>query len=220
MTSKKDIKELANNWIEAFQADKEVVKDAFSLMRLILESKQPLSASQIADMLQISENKAAAMLNRMRPYGAEFNEEGKLVGYGLTLVPTPHRYTANEHTFYGWCAPDTIFFPPFFRHTALIESPDPISGNKISLTISDKGIEKVEPSTSVVSSRFKGAVFSNVRGSVCYYGHFFESFDTASKYASIQKSAEVEVLSPEEFFRIGKILLEEEPLKSILGSIN
>ena len=214
--SSKDVKELANNWIEVFQTDQEALKDAFKLMILLLDGK-PLSSSQIADKLQISEDEAASILNRVRPYGAEFNEEGKFVGYGLTLNPTPHSYKVNGHIFYTWCAPDSVIFPLWFHHTALIESPDPISGKKVSLTISDKGIEKVEPSSAVVSSRFKGAVFSNVRGSVWYYGHFFESYDTASKYASIQKSAEVEVLPPEEFFNIGKILLEEEPLKSILS---
>jgi hypothetical protein len=41
----------------------------------------------------------------------EYDEAGHIVGSGLTLRPTPHRFETGGKTLYTWCALDTLIFP-------------------------------------------------------------------------------------------------------------
>jgi alkylmercury lyase len=67
------------------------------------------------------------------------------------------------------------------NHTAYIESLDPVSGEKIQVTVTPDGVEKVKPESAVVSW-VKSIDPSNIRGSVCHYVYFFSSPETASKW--------------------------------------
>lgn len=42
----------------------------------------------------------------------EYDEQGRIVGQGLTLRPTRHRFTVAGQELYTWCALDTLIFPP------------------------------------------------------------------------------------------------------------
>jgi alkylmercury lyase len=191
-----------------------LVRSIFRLMRLLLDG-EPVSAERFASSAGIPGQEAREVLARLRSWGAEFDEEGNVVGAGLTLVPTPHRYEVDGHRFYTWCALDAIVFPLVFGHTATIASPDPVSGETIRLTIGPQKVVSYEPDSAVVSSRFAGFATEDVRGSICQYGHFFASRDTASAYTALHRGVPLAILAPEEAFRIGQLVLEEEPLKSI-----
>ena len=191
-----------------------LVRSIFRLMRLLLDGK-PVSAERFASSAGIPGEEAREIFARLRPWGAEFDEEGNVVGAGLTLVPTAHRYEVDGHRFYTWCALDAIVFPLVFGHTATIASPDPVSGETIRLTIGPSGVERFEPDSAVVSSRSAGFATEDVRGSICQYGHFFASRDTASAYTALHPGMPLAILAPEEAFRIGQLVLAEEPLKSI-----
>lgn len=39
------------------------------------------------------------------------DRSGRLLGLGLTLAPTPHRYTTGGRTLYTWCASDALLSP-------------------------------------------------------------------------------------------------------------
>jgi alkylmercury lyase len=111
-----------------------------------------------------------------------FDKDGNIVGLGLTLVPTPHVYEVNDSKLYTWCALDALIFPVMLNHTAHIESLDPISGDKIQVTVTPDGVEKVKPESAVVSWVNSSIDPSNIRGSVCHYVYFFRSPETASKW--------------------------------------
>jgi alkylmercury lyase len=68
------------------------------------------------------------------------------------------------------------------KHTAHIESLDPISGDKIRVSVTADGVQKVEPESAVVSWVNSSVDPSNIRGSVCHYVYFFSSSETASKW--------------------------------------
>jgi alkylmercury lyase len=104
------------------------------------------------------------------------------VGVGLTLVPTPHVYKANGRKLYTWCAVDALLFPVMLKHTAHIESLDPVSGDKIQVTVTPERVEKVEPEGAVVSWVNSSVDPSNIRGSICHNVYFFSSPKTASKW--------------------------------------
>jgi alkylmercury lyase len=86
----------------------------------------------------------------------------------------------NGRKLYTWCAVDALLFPVMLKHIAHIESLDPVSGDKIRVTVTPDGVQKLEPESAVVSW-VNNADPSNIRGSMCHYVYFFSSPETASK---------------------------------------
>jgi alkylmercury lyase len=78
-------------------------------------------------------------------------------------------------------AADALLFPVMLKHIAQIESLDPVSGDKIRVTVTPDGVQKVEPETAVVSW-VNSVDPSNITGSVCHYVYFFSSSETASRW--------------------------------------
>jgi len=197
--------------------DPELLQSVFRLLRLLLDGA-PVSAGGFAASAGISHAEADAVFGRLRAWGAEFDEEGAFVGAGLTLAPTPHRYEVNGHHYFTWCAPDAILFPLMFGHTAVIDSPDPVSGERVQVTISPTGIETFEPATAVLSSRCGGDA-ANVRGSICQFGRLFASRESASAYVGLREGVALAIITPDEAFRLAQVLSEEEPLRSIKEAV-
>jgi alkylmercury lyase len=52
----------------------------------------------------------------------ETDEQGRVVGYGLTLRPTPHRFEVDGQRLVTGCALDTLMFPRLLGVTARVES--------------------------------------------------------------------------------------------------
>lgn len=144
----------------------------------LLANGSPVPVDEIAIRLQVP---ADSVISTLRGFGAEFDKDGNIIGVGLTLVPTPHIYEANGRKLYAWCAADALSFPVMLNQTGHIESPDPITGEKIRLTVTPHKVEKVEPKGAVVSW-VKNADVKDIRGSVCHNVHFFSSAETASKW--------------------------------------
>jgi alkylmercury lyase len=133
---------------------------------------------EVSIRLQVQTHKVISIL---RGLGAEFDKDGNMLGIGLTLVPTQHIYKVDDRKLYTWCAIDALLFPVMLKHTAHIESYDPITGEKIRVTVTPEKVEKVEPKTAAVSW-VKSVDVVNSRGSVCQYVHFFISPEIATKW--------------------------------------
>lgn len=144
----------------------------------LLATGCPVLPDEIAMLAQASPER---VLSTLHGFGAEFDKEGNVLGFGLTLVPTPHVYEANGHKLYTWCAVDALTFPVMLGHAARIESSDPETGEKVQVTVSPDGVQKVKPESAVVSW-VKAIDLSNIRGSGCQYVHFFGSSESASKW--------------------------------------
>ena len=99
---------------------------------------------------------------------------------------------------------DTIFLPIVIKKKARIESPDPVTGEKVRLLISPERVEEVEPSTALVTwiaaaTDVAGmANASEIRASMCHYQNFFGSDESASKY--ISENLRVFVVKPSDVF--------------------
>ncbi len=148
--------------------------------------------------------------------GAELDADGNFLGYGLTLVPTQHSYQMNGRQFYVWCAADAITFPLLHKSSAVIASPDPISGEMVRLIGAPEGARDVEPSTAVVSWVQKPSGpqdVENVRTSFCTFVNFFASVETASQYVSERPG--LVIASIDDVYKIGKLLWEGDLYKSI-----
>jgi alkylmercury lyase len=173
------IDNIAEDVFERFIPEQEQQR-IFSQTLQLLANGCPVPPDEIAIRLQVTPDR---VISTLRGFGAEFDKDGNILGVGLTLVPTPHVYEANGQKLYAWCAADALSFPVLLKHNAHIESHDPVTGEKIRVTITPGRVEKVEPKTAVVTW-VKSVDPTNIRGSVCHYVHFFRSPETATKWIS------------------------------------
>jgi alkylmercury lyase len=118
-------------------------------------------------------------LVRSQP-GTEWDDQGRLVGFGLTTRPTEHRFKVAGRTLYTWCATDTLFFTAILGRSTSVESNCPATGEPIRIEITADTMVSLTPSAAVVSQRHHDELLSDVRAQVCDHGHFFSSPAAAS----------------------------------------
>ena len=83
---------------------------------------------------------------------SEYDEEGRIVGWGLTLRATPYRFNIDGKQLYTWCALGTLFFPAVIGRPARVESPCAATGIPIRLTVDPtEGVSALDPPTAAVS---------------------------------------------------------------------
>ena len=131
--------------------------------------------------------------------GAEMDEEGRLVGLGLTIRETPHRFTVGERSLYTWCALDTLIYPAVLGR-AHVESPCRATGTAIRVEVTAAGVERVDPAEAVVSI-VRPRPGEPIRTSFCDEVHFFRSADAAAPWLSRHPGAIV--LPVVEAFELG-----------------
>ena len=49
----------------------------------------------------------------------ELDDQGRIVGYGLTLRETPHHLEVEGKRLYTWCALDALVFPACYGHVSV-----------------------------------------------------------------------------------------------------
>ncbi|WP_448594090.1 organomercurial lyase [Thermoflexus hugenholtzii] len=80
----------------------------------------------------------------------EWDEAGRLIGWGLTLRPTPFRLELEGRSLWTWCALDTLLFPLCLEREARVEASCARTGQPIRFTISPAGIREIEPAEAVL----------------------------------------------------------------------
>lgn len=182
------------------QVDKKLAEDAAAMERSVyltdqvlqlLAEGQPVSAAKLAGKMKRSFTEIESVFHALQKQGAEFDENGHLVGAALTLKPTPHRFRVNGRTLYTWCALDAMFLPGFLGKTAEVESACPVTGDLIQLTIAPEGVIRYAPAEMVLSITVPG--LSCKRGvspnpetgpqsEGCSQMHFFSSPQAAKQW--------------------------------------
>jgi alkylmercury lyase len=103
----------------------------------------------------------------------EYDEAGAIIGQGLTLRPTPHRFTVDGQELYTWCALDTLIFPTLLGRPARVESVSAGNGAPIRLRMDPaNGVTGLEPATAVVTV-LNPEEPGSIRSSFCNQVHFF-----------------------------------------------
>jgi alkylmercury lyase len=207
-----DLEALASPLIALLDEHRDLFIRWMKIHRLLLDS-EPVPPERIAAHLGLTEDEVADLLK-----GAELDRDGNLVGVGLSVVPTPHRYRVHGRQLYAWCAGDAITFPILHQANVEIESPDPVSGEKIRLTSTPDGVRDLDPFTAVVSwVPGKAEDIEEVRAFYCNHIHFFTSVESASQYAARRPG--LVTIPVEHAFRIGQLLWEREPYQSMAGEL-
>jgi alkylmercury lyase len=169
----------------------------------LLTRGKPVSPEEIAADSGKSPEEVRATLERFP--SAEWDEQGRVVGLGLTLQLTPHRLELEGRTLFAWCALDALLFPLLLGRPASIESPCRGTGELVHIEVTPAGIETVEPHYAVVSI-VAARDLANLRSVGCNNTHFFSSPEAASRW--LEKHPEATILPAEEAFRLGRLIAE------------
>lgn len=173
------------------------------LVRLLVQGR-PVAPELLASRLHRELDEVRAILGAHPEL--EYDAQGNLVGSGLTLVPTTHRFQVGQRTLFAWCAFDTLTYPVELHLSAQVTSRCPVTGSSIRFTVTPEQVLDLDPGEAQVSLVVDVAAeyCYNVREDVCNYGHFFASRQAATRWQAAHQ--EVVILSVEEAYQVGKLV--------------
>jgi len=109
----------------------------------LLADGAPVSVERLAAAGRWSTEQVRGWLRQHE--SVEWDEQGCVVGLGLTLRPTSHEFTFDRGAVYGWCASDTLLFPVVLGKPGTIESKCPVTGATIRIDLTPTAVLRVEP---------------------------------------------------------------------------
>ena len=74
----------------------------------LLSHGRPITITELAAAAGVD---AADLANAPASQDIEYDDDRRIVGWGLTLNPTPHTFIVDGRRLYTWCAADTLLFP-------------------------------------------------------------------------------------------------------------
>jgi alkylmercury lyase len=172
------------------------------IMQAMAETGQPLAPVHLAGRLQMSQEGLTAHLARVPD--TEFDTQGNIVGWGITLLPTQHQFLLKERPLFTWCAFDTVLFPPLLQVEAHVQSECSTSGQPITFVATPEGIADLFPATSVLSLILPAERCDCVRGTFCEQSLFFQTEEAATPWMALHPEAVL--LSVEEAAALGQII--------------
>jgi alkylmercury lyase len=155
--------------------------------------------------LQVSLNLRLDELERRLAHlpDTEFDQQGNILGWGVTLLPTSHQFQLDGQVLYTWCAFDTVLFPPSLRRSARIQSSCAQTGHPISFVATAEGaVEDLTPAGLVMSLILPAEPSECVRETFCHRSLFFQSEQAASPF--LADHPEAVLLSVEEAALVGQ----------------
>jgi len=147
----------------------------------LLASGAPVAATELATAAGADVDDLS---NAPGAQDIEYDDEHRIVGWGLTLIPTPHTFVLDGHHLYTWCAADTLLFPAIIGKQAQVESRCPTTDTVIRLTVDPQdGVTDLSPGTAVISIPDPAELDdARVRASCCNPGRFFASAEAAADW--------------------------------------
>jgi alkylmercury lyase len=189
---------IAERLSEQLQCEQEDL--CLPLLQQVSKGK-PLPKATLSISLQISQDELEQRLARLPD--TEFDQEGNILGWGVTLVPTRHRFQIDGKSLFTWCAFDTVLYPPSLRQAAQISSICPITGHPITFVATPEGVVKgLIAAHSVMSLIIPTKRHECGRAAFCEHSLFFSSPQAASSYLASHPDAVL--LSIEEAASVGK----------------
>lgn len=142
---------------------------------------EPVSAARLAAALAVTDQEAERYLrDSVMSKFVYLDDDDHAIGFfGLSIVPTDHRFVVNGRALWTWCAADTLFLPELLGVSATVESKDPHSGDRVHLTVSPSAVESEEPKGVLVSMNspevWETTSARRIIVTACHYIHFFVS---------------------------------------------
>lgn len=169
----------------------------------LLMRGEPVCLESIAESLGLAPQRVQETLRGFPD--VEYGDDGRIVGLGLTLRPTRHRFEVDGRALFTWCALDTLMFPAILGIAARVESTCFVTGEPIRLEVDASGPREVAPSSTVVSLVVASDA-SSVRTSFCNEVHFFATRRVAGRW--LEGHPEASLVSVDEAYRVGLALAQ------------
>ncbi|WP_259461577.1 organomercurial lyase MerB [Paraburkholderia fungorum] len=189
--------ELVDRLTMAFRS--EGLEELFVVLLRELAKGRPVSPGTLALALDWPVERVAMALQQA--VSTEWDDDGNVVGYGLTLRETAHAFEIDGRRLYTWCAFDTLFFPALIDRTAHVVSRCAGTGVPVALTVTPSAIQDVEPAGAVVSLLLPGDI-ADIRAAFCCHVHFFASAAAAHDWTSTH--AGVDIVNVHDAFDVGR----------------
>lgn len=154
----------------------------------LLAEGQPVSLEDVATAVGSSLDEVAAVINEHM--NVEYDENGRIVGAGLTLRPTPHKVLVDGRTLYTWCALDALMYLPLLERLVQVESLCAATAAPLRMTVTPQGVEALDPPTAVISI-LKPEKGSSVRQAFCNHVNFFRSAEVAAPWLAHHQAATI-----------------------------
>ncbi|MGH3968098.1 MAG: organomercurial lyase MerB [Mycobacterium sp.] len=167
---------------------RDVARFTAPMVRLVAEGR-PVALERLSAVSGVAVEEIESWL-RAQP-GTDWDEDGGLLGFGLTQRPTRHRYIVDGRVLFTFCAADTLIFTPILGRPASVESSCPTTGQPIRVELTPQAVTSVDPPTTVVSQINLACGASDIRGSCCDHGHFFASEMAAQEWRDAHPDGEV-----------------------------
>jgi alkylmercury lyase len=147
----------------------------------LLSQGNPITLNELAEAAGVD---IADLDNAPAGQDIEYDDLHRIVGWGLTLNPTPHTFVVDGHRLYTWCAADTLMFPAIIGRRARVESSCPATGTVIRLTVDPAiGVTDLAPATAVISIPAPQDLDdTRMRASCCNPGRFFATAAAADDW--------------------------------------
>jgi alkylmercury lyase len=166
---------------------------------------KPVAPATLWASLQVSQNELDQRLAQLPDI--EFDRAGNIVGLGVTLVPTSHRFQFRSKVLYTWCAFDTVLLPPSLHVEAQVQSTCPVTAQSITFIATPEGIVKdLLPASSVMSLIIPAERHDCTRDTFCQQSLFFQSEQAASTFLAAHPDALL--LSVEEAACVGRLVAQ------------
>lgn len=163
-----------------------------------LRKGSPVSPAALALSLDWPVGRVIAVLEQA--VSTEWDGDGNVVGYGLTLRETPHTFDVDRRRLYTWCAFDTLFVPALIDRTAHVVSYCAATGVPVSLTVTPAAIRDLEPAGAAVSLIVPQDT-TDIRHGFCCHVHFFASAATGRQWAEPHYG--IDIVSVHDAFAVG-----------------
>ncbi|WP_165367452.1 organomercurial lyase [Phytoactinopolyspora endophytica] len=158
-------------------------------MLRLLAQEGPVTRERAGDMvadLGIDREQADELLEAW----TEHDEDGDIVGLGVTYNPTAHQMTVDGVRMWAWCAMDTLIYAFVLDKQITVESKSPGSGGTVRLQVSPAGITNLDPVYAVItwpardSDQVDISSKAAIWGTFCHHSFFFRSRAEAEQWAS------------------------------------
>lgn len=193
---------LASHLAEQLQCEQEDL--CLPILHQVTRGK-PIGKAALAVSLQVSQEEVEQRLLHLPD--TEFDHQGDILGWGVTLVPTRHRFQIHGHSLYTWCAFDTVLFPPTLGAEAQVHSTCPVTGHPITFVATPSGtIKDLTLASSVLSLIIPAKRSECVRATFCEQSLFFSSEQAAISWLTAHPEAVV--LSIDEAAFVGRLVAQ------------
>lgn len=175
---------------------------AVALYRALAEG-DPVAPAVIATRTGFSQKRVVEIVDA---WPAVFrDDEGRVIGFwGLAIPKMGHRFQVEGgKSIHAWCAIDPFLIVPVLGKPARVESKDPVTGERDSMTVTPDGVRDVSPATAVLSFMVpKGELGHDVIQTLCHYVLNFASAESGKKWTAQHEGTLL--LTPEEGFELGR----------------